>query len=240
MRIHFNSLHLKISFILLTFIAGIYPVISSAENLSNHIPEGHYLQNFMKVDLNQDGKTDYLLLTKSRSLEGIEENRFGQIVDRNRRGIIILLNQADGYQKVTENLTLFDSEYEDGGVYFAPDLWIYDDKDKITFHYGHGRYGYWFYTFRLQDHALKLIGFEAHSNRGPDPISIISVNYLTKRLKYARNITESQFDEKWVEQWKTMPNLPLLDLNEISTIHDEKLINITHGINLDFEDQNSI
>lgn len=235
MRNHFNSRIIQISVILLILIAGISPLTSSAENLSDHIPEGYYLQNFMKVDLNQDGKTDYLLLTKSRSLEGIEENQFGQIVDRSRRGIIVLLKQDHGYHKVAENLTLFDSEFEDGGVYFAPDLWIYDDKDRITFHYGHGRYGYWFYTFRLQDNALKLIGFEAHSNRGPDPLSIISVNYLTKRLKYARNITESQFNEKWIEQWKTIPTLLLLDLNEISTIHDAKLMNITHGIDLNFE-----
>lgn len=233
---HYDIRYFRIILVLSLIITGIFPSTAFAENLSDHIPKDHYLQNFMKVDLNQDGKTDYLLLTKSHSLEGIEENRFGEVVDRNRRGIIVLLNQTDGYQKIAENLTLFDSEYEDGGVYFAPDLWIYDDKDKITFHYGHGRYGYWFYTFRLQDNALKLIGFEAHSNRGPDPLSIISVNYLTKRLKYARNITESQFNEKWVEKWKTIPNLPLLDLNEISTIHDDKLMNITHGINLDFED----
>lgn len=237
MRNHFSAFPFKISVILFTIIAGIYPVILSAENLSDHIPDGHYLQNFIKVDLNQDGKTDYLLLTKSLLLEGIEENQFGEIVDRNRRGIIVLLNQGNSYQKIADNPTLFDSEFEDGGVYFAPDLSIYDDQDKIIFHYGHGRYGYWFYTFRLQNNnVLKLIGFEAHSNRGPDPLSIISVNYLTKRLKYARNMTESQFNEKWIEQWKTIPTLPLLDLNEISTIHDEKLMNITHGIDLNFED----
>lgn len=226
----------KLITIYLIILMGFCHNIIYAETIANYIPKNHYLQDFIKTDLNQDGKTDYLLLTKSMSLEAIEENRFEQVVDRNRRGIIILLKQDIGYQKIAENLTLFDSEFEDGGVYFPPDLSINIIQDKITFHYAHGRYGYWFYTFRLQDNALKLIGFEAHSNRGPDPISIISVNYLTQKVKYARNITESQFNEKWVEKWKTIPNLPLLDINDIPTIHDDKLFDITHGIDLDFLD----
>ncbi|MHC5224802.1 hypothetical protein [Ignatzschineria sp. LJL83] len=221
---------------LIIIIAGFALPISMAKSLSSFIPDGHYLQNFIKVDLNQDGRTDYLLFTKAMRLDALEENQHGQLVDRNRRGMLALIATNNGYQQIAENLTIFDSEFEAGGVYFAPDLSVDVYNNEITFFYGHGRYGYWFYTFTLQDHSLKLTKFEDHSNRGPDPLSIISVDYLTKQVIYARNITEDQFDEKWIERRKTIPDLPLLDIQDITTIHDSAIFEITHEVNLDFED----
>jgi hypothetical protein len=42
-------------------------------------------------DVNKDGLEDCILIIKNTKEENIIDNRFGDVVDQNRRGIIVLL-----------------------------------------------------------------------------------------------------------------------------------------------------
>jgi hypothetical protein len=59
-----------------------------------------------------------------------------------------------------ENRQCFESENEDGGVYFPPELWVEIKKGNLYIHYGHGRYGWWEYTFRYRNSDFELIGYD--------------------------------------------------------------------------------
>lgn len=60
--------------------------------------------------------------------EKIVINRFDEKVDRNRRGIIVLLSNIEGFDVAVKNYNCFESENEDGGVYFPPQLSIEIEK----------------------------------------------------------------------------------------------------------------
>ena len=55
------------------------------------------------------------------------------MVDRNRRGIIILFTEKDGYKLASKNYNCFSSENEDGGNYFSPELWVEERKGNLLF-----------------------------------------------------------------------------------------------------------
>ena len=108
----------------------------------------------MTGDLNKDGFEDCVLVIKKKDSANVVMNRFDKKVDRNRRGIIVLFKKERGYELADKSLDCFSSENEDGGVYFPPELWIEIKNNKLYVHYGHGRYGYWEYTFRFQTQIL--------------------------------------------------------------------------------------
>lgn len=47
-------------------------------------------------------------------------------------------------------------------------------------HYGHGRYGYWKYTFRFEKSDFELIGYDESDNHGPVIERETSINFSTK------------------------------------------------------------
>lgn len=100
--------------------------IGKAQNqdVETFIPKGYVLYEKVYGDLNKDSQEDCILMIKGMHKDSIVVNQYGEKVDRNRRGIIILFKNQDGYQKSTENLNCFSSENEDGGIYFPPDLII--------------------------------------------------------------------------------------------------------------------
>ena len=135
-----------LSFFLLVFFS------CKAQNSqsSDFIPKGYTEFKKYSGDLNKDGLKDCVLIIKKTDSANVVMNRFDKKVDRNRRGIIVLFKNANGYKFADKNLDCFSSENEDGGVYFSPDLWIEIKNEKLYVHYEHGRYGYWQYTFRFQ------------------------------------------------------------------------------------------
>lgn len=174
------------------------------------IPKSYVLFEAVEGDLNKDGKADTALIVKATdpSKWVTDENR-GKL-DRNRRGIIILLNQStkqkpNQYTKYLQNLDCFSSENEEGGVYFAPELWVEIKKGLLDIHYAHGRYGYWRYLFRLQDQDMRLIGYDDSNNFGPYIKSETSINFLTGRKVERKNINEEidDRDPKFKETWQS-------------------------------------
>lgn len=188
------------------------------------IPKGYVLFEKVLGDLNMDGEPDCVLIIKDTDKTKIinDENR-GKL-DRNRRGIIVLFKKNDQYELVTENYNCFSSENEDGGVYFPPELSVEIMKGKLYVTYAHGRYGYWGYTFRYQDSAFALIGYD-ESNGGAVISSEISINFLTKIKRKKININESAQggDEVFKKTSQTIKSNKVIKLSEIKDFDELKL-----------------
>ena len=133
----------KILVILPFFILTILNCKAQDKQPSDFIPKGYVEFEKYFGDLNKDGLKDCVLIIKKTDSTHIVTNHSGQNVDRNRRGIVVLFKNTNGYQLADKNYNCFSSENEDGGVYFPPDLWIEIKNEKLYVHYGHGRYGYW-------------------------------------------------------------------------------------------------
>ena len=165
---------------------------------SEFIPDGYVLFEKFSGDLNKDDRKDYVLIIKDTKEENVVENHFGNKVDRNRRGIVIILSQKSGYNKVLENRDCFSSENEDGGVYMPPELWI-DIKDgKLKIHYGHGRYGYWQYVFKYMNSDFNLIGYESSESHGPKVLYKTKLDFLNKEKRFSENINKTSEAEEEV------------------------------------------
>lgn len=196
---------------------------SSSESnsiLDFSLPKGFKLFEKVEGDLNGDGLNDYALIIKGTDTNHIVENQFEKKVDRNRRGILVYLSSNNELSLSLQNLNCFSSEYEDGGVYFPPELGIEIEKGKLFIQYSHGRYGYWKYTFRYQQDDFKLIGYDQSDNHGPVVHNFYSYNFLTsKKLTkeninfYSENPDKEVFKETWEELSKT-------ELKSLKTIKD--------------------
>lgn len=187
------------------------------DDVKDFIPKEYVLFDTIYGDLNKDKLEDCILIIKRTDKENIVEDRFEAIVNRNRRGIIILFKSENGYQKAAENLDCFSSENEDGGVYFAPELYFDVKRGNLIIHYGHGRYGWWKYTFRYQESKFKLIGYDSSNNFGPIVNSETSINFLTKKKLYRENTNKDAEggDEVFKETWSKIKIEALLNLSEI-------------------------
>ncbi|WP_246011742.1 hypothetical protein [Flavobacterium piscinae] len=199
---------------------------AQSTNVEDFIPKGYVLYEKVFGDLNNDNQEDCILIIKGTSKDNFEINRFDEVVDRNRRGIIILFKNESDYQKITENLSCFSSENEDGGVYYAPELSFDVKKGNLIIHYSHGRYGFWSYTFRYQDSKFKLIGYD-ETNGGAIINGQTSINFLTKKKLVRENINEDAEgnDEVFKETWSKIKIDKLLNLSEIKNFDDLDMYN---------------
>lgn len=175
------------------------------------IPAKYTLFDAVQGDLNKDGKADLVLIVKATDPKMWVLDHDQQKVDRNRRGVLVFLNQKGKYQKLLQNLSCFSSENEEGGVYFPPELFPTIEKNILKFNYGHGRYGNWSYTFRLEGQDLRLIGYDLSSNSGPYSDYQKSINFLTQKKLYRDNINKEDRDkpEVFKETWSKINISPI-------------------------------
>ncbi|MCL2097391.1 MAG: hypothetical protein FWH23_01350 [Bacteroidales bacterium] len=165
-------------------------------------------------DLNKDGKEDCVIITKQTKKEFASvENSFSKKVDRNRRGILIAFRKDDGwYEKVLAIPNCFLSENEDGGIYFAPELSVEILNGNLRVNYGHGRYGWWRYTFRYQNNNFELIGYDTEEMSSGRLERGISINFLAKK-KQTKTYDE---DENMIEEiWQNIEIKNLVKLTDI-------------------------
>ncbi|BCY28946.1 hypothetical protein [Flavobacterium okayamense] len=211
----------KYKLLVILFILGNLFCQAQYQSVEDFIPNGYVLYDTIYGDLNKDKLDDCILIVKETYKENIVTNRFDEIVDRNRRGIIILFKNENGYQKATENLNCFSSENEDGGAYYPPQLSFDVKRGNLIIHYAHGRYGWWKYTFRYQDSNFKLIGYD-HTNGGVVTNYETSINFLTKKKLYRKNINEESEDndEVFVDTWSKIKIDKLLNLSEIKDFEE--------------------
>ena len=188
-----------------------------------YLPTKYTVFEVVQGDLNKDGLKDVVLIVKATDPKQWVTDEYRGKLDRNRRGVIVLLNTKGHYQKVVQNLSLFSSENEDGGVYFAPELVPSIEKGLLKLHYAHGRYGYWAYQFRLEGRDMRLIGYDSSDNFGPYVNSETSVNFLTAKKLVRENLNkDSDSDPKFKEIWSKVSVAPLY-LSKIQDIDDLSL-----------------
>lgn len=189
------------------------------DSIAQLIPSTHVLSESIQGDLNGDKINDYVLIIKGTKKNAIIKNTSNEILDRNRRGIIILLSNNNGHQVSLRNTECFSSENEDGGVYYPPELLVEIKNGNLKINYLHGKYGYWSYTFRFQKSHFELIGFDSSENRGPVVLRTTSINFSTKKVQTKENVnqnSEKEGDERFKTIWKNFPSMKAIKLSEIS------------------------
>lgn len=192
-------------------------VEQTGKNPADFIPKGYRIFEKSYGDLNKDGLEDCMLIIKKIDDTNIVNHESRGKLDMNRRGIIVLLKNQNGYQLAAENNNCFSSENEDGGAYFSPELIVEAEKGNLIIHYAHGKYGYWRYIFRYQNSGFELIGYDESSNNGPLVNSTTSINFLTKKKRKDINTNEEAEggDEIFETTWSNIKITKLLDLTEI-------------------------
>ncbi|GAB2764997.1 hypothetical protein [Salinimicrobium soli] len=207
--------------IILTFALFLsFNLCNAQKNIpADLVPKGYVLFKEYSGDLNNDNRKDYVLIIKNTKEEEIVENRFGDVVDRNRRGIIVILNREGEFEKVVENNDCFLSENEDGGVYMPPELWINIEDNKMKIHYGHGRYGYWEYIFKYLESDFKLIGFESSENQGPKVLYRTRIDFIKKEKTLSENMTRDTESEEEIFEAISY-DIQIDDLIKLSEIKD--------------------
>lgn len=212
---------LLLSILLMMVSAPIIAQIKLKANPNDFIPRDCVLFGEKILgDLNKDGEDDCVLMIKHTDKSNFVKDESGKVLDRNRRGIIVLLKRGNKYQQVVNNFSCFSSENEEGGAYYAPELDLSIDKGKLFVNYRHGRYGYWFYTFRLNKNDFDLIGFDHYSHRGPTVLTETSINFLTKK-KQVRENTNAEKGEEEEEVFKeTWTKISLPAIFKLSGIKD--------------------
>lgn len=194
-------------------------IVETKKNPSNFIPKGYVIFEKIFGDLNKDGLEDCALIIKGTDKSKIVKDESRGELDRNRRGIIVLLKNNDGYELVVKNYDCFSSENEDGGVYYSPELLVEISKGKLYVDYTHGRYGYWNYTFRLKNSDLELIGYDRSNNNGPIVNNDVSINYLTSKMIRNENTNENADSGEEVFK-KTVTRIRKSELFKLSEIED--------------------
>ena len=150
------------------------------------LPERTILFEQVEGDFDGDGDDDVVLITKETKSSGIVENDYGDMVDRNRRGLVILETLNEGYRLLLDHRECFESENEDGGVYYAPELYVSIEESQLICGWGHGRYGYWRYIFDYAggDFALAKYFSQSLDNTGvPDEYEVDYVENIAFRRK---------------------------------------------------------
>jgi len=193
--------------------------IKGNKDLTTFIPDGYIIIEEIYGDLNKDGMEDCVLIVKATDKENIIQDEYRGEQDRNRRGLIILLNKNGVYVEAVKNIGCFSSENEDGGVYFAPDLSVNISKGNLYISYDHGRYGGWKYTFRNQNSDFELIGYDASEKRGPVVLNETSINFLTKKKIVRQNTLENE-EEDYEVFSEEVTKINISNLKKLSEIKD--------------------
>ena len=157
------------------------------------------LYDAIKGDLNKDGVEDVVVVTqetfKDKFLpfsdgcdESTKDDKWCQMVNKNRRGIVILLSNGDKYEAIVTKPDIFESPNEDGGVYYPPELAVEIKNSELKFFYSYGKYGYWEYIFALDGKDFKLVRYFSSDNNGPKPEHIVQMDFVNHRLDKSANL----------------------------------------------------
>ena len=183
------------------------------------LPKQTALYDAIKGDLNKDGIEDVAVVTqetfKDKFMpfsdscdESTKDDKWCQIVNKNCRGIVILLSNGDKYEAVVTKRDIFESPNEDGGAYFPPELVVEIKNSELKFFYSYGKYGYWEYVFALYGKDFRLVKYLSNVNNGPVPEYIVQMDFVNHRLDKSTNLLypgnkEYKRYEECIEKYKS-------------------------------------
>jgi hypothetical protein len=196
----------KVVFLFIFFTSNVLAQITvkSTNQAQAFLPVGFVITQTIHGDLNNDGLDDDVFIIKATLKSKFVKDEMRGLLDRNRRGIMVVFNKNNKYELAYLSRDCFSSENEDGGVYFPPELHVFIEKGNLLIHFAHGRYGYWRYNFRYQNSEFELIGYDSEENSGPTLLRSVSINLLTKKMLTKTNINPNYSPEKLKSKWSDL------------------------------------
>jgi hypothetical protein len=206
-----------------------YPVLPArAGDANGFVPAGWKLEVRQDGDLNGDGVPDLLLVLQQDDPAKILQTPAGQMgadsVNANPRILAVAFadaRPAKGYTlalqdhsliPIHDNPVLEDPLDDTGGIAIKKGTF------QLSLHY-FASAGSWemsntTYTFRYQDGAFKLIGYDENEvNRGSGKLDETSINFLTGKKKLSSGTIEN---DKMDVTWKNLGKRPLLNLDQVA------------------------
>ncbi len=202
-----------------------YPALARhAQSVEGFLPLEWRIESQKTGDLNGDGRDDVALVLRAMDDRNVIDTRKRggpEQFDTNPRILMVgLANAAGGYDLALENHTLIARTTEpsqqdpldpngvqEGGID------IKKGTLQVTLGYFSGNMGHLTYTFRFEQKAFKLIGYDrVDVERFKGIMTQISINYVTRRMKRS---VGSISDDKDKSTWTTLPQKPLLTMQQV-------------------------
>lgn len=206
-----------------------YPVIAAAgPDTKAFVPKGWTLEQQQAGDLNGDGLSDLALAFHQRDPRNIIPNPggfCGDTLDTNPRILAIVLAQpGGGYRLAMQNHSLvprrdnpcaedwFSADSViDGGIEIKRGA--LQVRLSLFMSAGGWDMGYSVFTFRWQQGALRLIGFDSNdTKRNSGEVQTLSINYLTRQVRTGLGSIEN--DQEKV-RWSMLPTRALLTIDQV-------------------------
>lgn len=228
---------IKLSFLFSTLLFITFTQSACATSQTGSFPKSSY-QSFVpknwkilekaQGDLNQDGQADLALIIEDTNPENLVANAGvgNHVLNTNKRKLLILFKQENGYQLAASNTTL-PSEGDVESPCLADPL---GESEALSIQKGvlrvHLHYwlscGSWYvtnhtYTFRYQNNAFKLIGYDVDDfHRATGESTARSINFLTGKVKTTTD--ENEFAEQTQPakvQWSTLKHRYALKFEQV-------------------------
>ena len=192
------------------------------------VPKNWKILEKVQGDLNQDGQADIALIIEDTNPDHFVVNAgLGtNVLNINERKLLVLLKQANSYQLAASNSTLPTEGNAESPCLADPlaeteALSIQKGVLKIHLHYWLSC-GSWYvtnhiYTFRYQDRAFKLIGYDVNDfHRASGDITARSINFMTGKVKSTTGENEFAESTQPVKvQWSTLKHRYTLKLEQV-------------------------
>ena len=192
------------------------------------VPKNWKILEKVQGDLNQDGQADIALIIEDTNPDHFVSNAgLGtNVLNVNERKLLVLFKQPSGYQLIASNHSLPTEGDAESPCLADPlgeteALSIQKGVLKIHLHYWLSC-GSWYvtnhiYTFRYQDRAFKLIGYDVNDfHRASGDITARSINFITGKVKSTTGENEFAESTQPVKvQWSTLKHRYTLKLEQV-------------------------
>lgn len=206
---------IRYGLILLIATATLYASGRRVQHLRSFLPEHYVVAEEVYGDLNGDGLEDCVLVVQSDSPASAYTD--GTIPE----GIVVLINNGNGYAKLTENLGILRKDtmmHQDSGAETTLDVKISDGDLLITYSLSQTRRRC--FTFRCADTTCTLIAYDGSELTNGRIDSQCCIRFLTKEklIKVNKNKNAQPGEEVFRLRWKQIAVNKQIELAEIESL----------------------